>query len=425
MRIIKEVLSSGLTVILAPMAGAESTTGVFACRAGGRYETKQNNGIAHFLEHMAFKGTKRRPTALDIAKEVEGRGGSWNASTSEEMTDYFIHLPSKHTQIICDVLSDMIFNSLFNPEEIEKEKGTIIQELRMGKDIPMQHVLSWLWPALLYGDQPIGWRLVGTEESIQNMKRENFIEFTDGLYTDENCVFCLAGRMDTEEAFTMANNYFCGIAKGPPNILKPAAIEAQNEPALLLEAADTEQSHLVLGVRAFNCHHPKKKALQVLSVVLGGNMSSRLFTEIREKRGLAYYVSTFCETQSDVGVFACRAGVSREKVTEAVTAIIDEYKKLCDEKVPEEELQRTKDYLIGGSQMELESTVNVAQFLAEQWIMKGKIEPFSAIVKKIKAVTAEDIREVAQEIFVNKGLNLAIIGPHHGMEKEFLEILKF
>ncbi len=421
----RKALSSNLKIILVPMAGAKTVVGYFSCRAGGKYETKQNNGIAHFVEHMAFKGTKKWPTALDIAKEVEGKGGDSNASTGDEITNYFIHLPYKHIEIVCDVLSDMIFNSLFKPEEIEKEKGIIIQELRMSKDIPMRHVLSWLWPALLYGDQPAGWRIAGTEESIQNMKRENFIEFTDGLYTDENCVFCLAGRMDTEKAFTMANNYFCGIAKGTPNILKPAAIEAQNEPALLLESRDTEQSHLVLGVRAFNFHHPKREALQILDIILGGNMSSRLFTEIREKRGLAYYISTFRETQSDVGVFASRAGVSREKVIEAFTVIIDEYKKLCDEKVPEEELQRAKDYIIGSSQMALESAVDIAQFLANQWVMKGKIESFSALVKKIKAVTTEDIQAVAQEIFVNKGLNLAVVGPHKGMEEEFLKILKF
>jgi predicted Zn-dependent peptidase len=426
MKIIERIaLSSNLKIILAPMTGVKTVTGVFACRAGGRYETKQNNGIAHFLEHMVFKGTKNRPTALDIAKEVEGRGGDWNAFTSDEMTCFFIRLPCRYIQIICDVLSDMIFNSLFKPEEIEKEKGTIIQELRMGRDIPMKYVLSWLWPALLYGDQPIGRRLIGTEESIKNIRRENFIEFMDGLYTDENCVFCLAGRLDTDEAFLMADKYFCGTAEGRPSILKPAVIESQNEPALLLESRDIEQSHLILGVRAFDYHHSKKEALWVLDVILGGNMSSRLFSEIREKRGLAYYVGTFYESQSDVGHFACRAGISREKTLEAITVIIDEYKKICDEKVAEEELQRAKDYLIGSSQMEIESSVNVVQCLAGQWVMEGKAEPFSVSEKKIKAVTAEDVQFVAQEIFVNKGLNLAIVGPHEGMEEEFLKILKF
>ncbi len=418
--------SSNLKIILAPMAGVKTITGIFSVRAGWKYETEENHGIAHFLEHMAFKGTKKRPTTLDIAKEVEGRGGNWNASTSEEVTNYWIKLSYQHMEVVCDILSDMLLNSLLSPEEIEKEKGTIIQELRMGKDMPSRYVWATLWPKLLYGSQPAGREGIGTENSVKAMARGNFVEFLENLYTDENAVFCLAGKItDTEEAFIRINNFFCGIGEGKPKIIKPSVAESQSEPAMLFENKDIEQSHIILGVRAYNIHHPKIAALDVLETILGGNMSSRMFLEIREKRGLAYYVGTFSDQQSDAGNFGTRAGIAREKLPEAITVIIDEYKKICDEKVTDDELKRAKDYLVGSSQMHLESSGAIASFLSRQWIMKNKVESFSKEVKKIKAVTAEDVQFVAQEIFTDKGLNLAIIGPHQGMEEEFLKIIKF
>jgi len=426
MKIIERTaLSSKLKIILAPMAGIKTVTGIFSVRAGWKYETEKNHGVAHFLEHMAFKGTKKLPTALDISKEVEGRGGAWNANTSEEVTNYWIKLPYQHMEVVCDILSDMLFNSLLSLEEIEKEKGTIIQELRMNKDQPSRHVWSF-WSKLLYGFQPAGREGVGTEESIKAMTREYFVEFLEGLYTEENAVFCLAGKIpDIEEAFNCIDNFFCDIKSGKPKIIKSAVVESQAEPSILFEKKDIEQSHIILGVRTYNVHHPKLAALDVLDTILGGNSSSRMFLEIREKRGLAYYVGTFSSCQSDVGNFGTRAGVAREKLPEAITVIIDEYKKICDEKVTDDELKRAKDYLIGSWQMHLESSGNIASNLSWQWVMKDKVESFSKEIKKIQAVTAQDVQEVAQEIFVNKGLNLAVIGPHKGTEEEFLKILKF
>lgn len=426
MRIIKEVLSSGLTVILAPMAGAESTTGVFACRAGWKYETPSNNGIAHFLEHMAFKGTKRRPTALDIAKEVEGRGGSWNASTSEEMTDYFIKLPGKYAVVIRDILSDMVLNSKFEPVEIEKEKGTIVQELRMYQDVPQRFIGSVLWPKLLYGNQPAGWCGVGTEATIKALERKHFIDFLDGLYVSENSVLCLAGKITGIRGLLRGINFCFGeLRQGSPKIIKPLTIESQNGPVLLLEPREIQQSHIVLGVRAYPVNHPRRRALRVLQVISGGNMSSRMFIEVREKRGLAYYVGTGIDVQTDIGSLYTSAGLDREKVSEAIKIIIGEYVKICQDGVPEEELERAKEFIIGSSRLSFEVSSSVAFSLARQWVIEGKITPFAKIEKEIRAVTASDVQSVAQEIFVNKGLNLAIIGPHHGMEKEFLEILKF
>ncbi len=418
--------SSNLKIILAPRAGAESVTGIFAVRAGSKYETTENKGIAHFWEHMSFKGTQKRPTPLDITKEIEGRGGDYNAFTSKEMTWYYIKILPKYLEVVCDVLSDILLNSVIDPAEIEKEKGVIVQEIMRGQDDPENYVISKMWPELLYGDQPAGWDILGTEESVKAMTRENFTEFLGNLYTDENAVFCLAGKIsDEEKAFAAVSNFFCGIRKGKLKIIKQLTTEKQEKPALLVKVQDTQQSHIVLGVRACNIFDPRKYIFQVLDIILGGNTCSRLFTEIREKRGLAYGVYSFLSWQSDIGYLATSTGVNKEKAEETVKVIIDECKKLCDAKVSDEELQRAKDCLISSSKMDMESSYGVASFVARQWVYYDKIFPLSEIAKKIEAVTAEDVQTVAREIFIDKGLNLAIIGPHAGMEEEFLKILKF
>lgn len=428
MRIIKRTLDNGLTVILAPMPAMKTVTGIFAVRAGWKYETSENHGVAHFLEHMAFKGTRNRPTALDINKEVDSKGGFMNAFTSPEMTQYWLRLSYQYADFIYDILSDILLNSLFKPEEIEKEKGTIIEELRMYHDTPSAFISMIAWPKLLYGNQPAGRLCVGTEESIKTMQKRHFVEFLENLYTNENAIFVLAGRIaKPEEVFGRINELFSSIKKGMPGIIKPTVITFQDKPALFLESRDIQQTCLSLGVRAYNVFYPenKKAALSILEIILGGFSSSRLHEEIREKRGWAYYIGVNWEAQTDAGALYTFAGINRDKTLEAAEIIINEYRKLCEEKVPKEELQRAKDFFIGSWQMFLESPANIASFLARQWAIKGEFEPFPEEIKRIKAVTSEDVQEVAREIFVNKGLNLAIIGPHEGMEEEFLKILRF
>lgn len=427
MKIIERTaLSSNLKVILVPIDGVETVTGIFVVRAGWKYETLKNHGVFHFLEHLVFKGTKKRPTARDIAIEIDGRGGQWNAYTSEEMTQYWIKLACQHTGLICDVISDMVFDSNFKPSEIETEKGVIIQELFRNQDDPDECLGNIVWPKLLYGDQPAGRCPVGTEDSIKAITRDHFIECLDNLYTDKNTAFCLVGKIpDEEEVFAMISDFFREIRKGSPKIIKPPVIENQTDPALLLEQRDIKQSNLILGVRAYNFHHPKKHILQLINVILGGNTSSRLYEEIREKRGWAYFISTFLDCQSDTGIFGVWAGVNREKTTDSIKVIMDECRKIREEKISEEELQRAKDYMTGSSQITFENPANIAFYLVKQWVVRGEIEPISEMMERIKVVTIEDIQSVAQEIFVDKNLNLAIVGPHAGMEEEFLKILKF
>jgi len=426
MKIIKETLDNGLTVLLSSMPAAKTITAIFACRAGRKYETSENHGIAHFLEHAMFKGTSKRPAAFDIFKEIDAKGGDSNAGTGEEMVNYWVKFPYQHIELACDIISDIILNSKFEEGEIEKEKGVIIQELRGYQDTSDEYAGMIAWPKLLYGDQPAGRCCVGTEETIKAMRREHFADFLRNLYTAENSVFCLAGRMkNAEEALRLAASYFEPIEKDGPAISKLPVIVSQKEPALFLEPREIQQSNIILGVRSYDIRNPKKTALFILDVMLGGSMSSRLFTEIREKRSLAYRVYTFTDMQSDTGNFGTVAGVDKDRVFEAVSAIMNEYRKICAERVPQEELQRVKDSIIGSLQMSLESTQSLAHYLASKFIAENKIFSPSESIKKIKAVTAEDVQAVAQEIFVNKGLNLAIVGPHAGMEEEFLKILKF
>ena len=426
MKIHKVTLDNGFTVILAPQPSAQTITGIFAARAGWKYETRDNDGVAHFLEHMTFKGTKKRPTPLDITKEIDSRGGEINAFTSEEMTGYWFKMPHQFTDVVCDLMSDMLLNSKFEQEEIDKESGTIIQELRMYEDTPSSYVGLVLWPKLLYGDQPAGWCAIGTEESIKSLKRRQFVDFLENLYVSENTVVCLAGKIPhIKKTIAEIEKKFKKIKKGPSKISKPAVIENQTEPAVLAPFKEIQQSHILLGVRTFNIHDERQYALTVLQIILGGNMSSRMFTEIRERRGLAYYIRTLNDPQTDVGSLATTAGIDKEKTQEAIKVMMDEYKKIREEKVPEEELQRAKDYINGSSQMSLESSSDVAHHLAEQFILEDKITLPEEDAKKINAVTAEDVLNVAQDIFVDKSLNLAVIGPHKNMEDEFKKLLKF
>jgi len=428
MEIVQRVLPTGLTVILANLENTQTVTGFFAARAGWKYENETNWGIAHFLEHMAFKGTKNRPTKLDISKEVEGRGGLMNAFTSEEMTGYFFKLPYQFTNIACELVSDMLLNSKYEQEEIDKEKGTIIQELRMYLDSPQALSSQFVWPELLYRDQPAGTCGLGTEESINSFKRKDFLKFKKGLYVSENSAFCLAGKIDDiEKLFSFIQKCFNGIIIGEPTIEKPPVIHSQKKPELLLlPRPEINQSHMLVGVRSHDLFSPQKDALKILTTVLGGNMSSRMFMEVRERRGLAYYIRSLHEFQTDTGYLTTWAGIDKDKVMEAMKTMLKQYKIVCNKPIPEEELKRAKQYINGTKQMSMETSNGVAYDLIEQWIYTGKIVPLKKRVRKINLVTQTEVMTTAQEIFKNNVLNMAIVGPHDEKDEDnFKKTLRF
>ena len=418
----KRQLKNGVRVITAPMRGTKTATVLVLVGTGSKNETKKNNGISHFLEHMFFKGTKKRPTALDISKEMDRIGGISNAFTGKEVTGFWAKVDNRHLDIAMDVLSDMIINSKFSPVEIKREKGTILEEINMYLDTPAMNIFS-LFEKLLYSNQSIGWDTLGTKNNVKNFKRRDFIDYYRNYYTGENTVVVIAGNIKNNDIYKKTEKYFQAVSKSEHSD-KLKSYDKQNKPALKLQYKKTDQSHLCLGVRGYSVSHKDKYALDILSVILGGNMSSRLFVKVRERKGLAYAIHTSSENYQEVGYLVTYAGLNNNFLEEAIKIILREYKKLTRKEVGEEEIRRAKDYIKGKSLIALESSDAVANFVGHQEIATGKILTIQEKFAKLEAVTADDLRRVARDIFVNEKLNLALIGPFKN-KKRFENILKF
>lgn len=435
----KHTFPNGLRLLTVPVSGAESVTALILAGVGSRYEEKKINGISHFLEHMAFKGTQKRPSALAIASTIDGIGGEFNAYTSKDHTGYYIKAAKKHTTLLLDVLSDMLLNSKFDEKELEKEKGVIIEEIHMYEDTPMRHV-SDIYENLLYGDTKLGRDIAGRKEVIKSVKREDFLSYMDRFYGPANTVVVVAGGFDDEisnDKLPISNksqNPNSKIQKLVENYLgdwekkeveKPELIDdKQVKPAVLVKYKDTQQAHLCLGVRSYHLTHPGRYKLGVLTAILGGGMSSRLFIEVREKRGLAYYVRSNNEQYQDVGNFVTQAGVDVGRIEDAVKVMLEQFAKIREEKVNEEELSKAKEYLKGRFTLELEDSRNIASLFATNELLEDSIRTPQEMLAEIDSVTARDVQAVAREIFRQNTLNLAIIGPYKE-EKRFRKLLAF
>lgn len=419
MKFKKKVLPNGLTILSVPMPSFESATALILVGAGSRYETKQNNGISHFLEHMAFKGTKTRPTYLEIAGLIDGIGGEFNAFTSKEYTGYYVKAGKNNLEIILDLLSDMIQNSVLDPEEIEKEKGVIIEEMNMYEDNPMRN-LGDVYEGLLYGDTPLGWDTIGeSKEVIRSWKREDFINYMKSLYSPDNMTVILAGGVDSDESENLVKKYLGSLTKFKTIKALPIK-EKQSKPAIRIKHKKTEQAHMALGVRTVPTGSKDKYPLNVLAGILGGGMSSRLFSEVREKRGLAYYVRASSDHYTDAGSLVFTAGVDPRRIFEAVEVIISELLDLRDGKKPisKEELKKAKEYLKGHLVLELEDSRSVSIYYATQQILENDIDNPDDILRKIDAVTEKDIMRVAKKYLVNETINFAVIGDFAANSKD-------
>jgi len=417
----KTILKNGLRIITHPMENTQAVTLLILVGAGSKYEKKETNGISHLLEHMAFRGTKKRPRTLDIAKELDKVGGLYNAFTGKELMGFWVKVDSKHFDLSCDILSDMIFNSLFKEKEIEKEKKAIIEEINMYLDTPQTYVLE-LWEKLLYGDQPAGWMVAGEKETVKKISQKDILNYFKSQFGAKNIVISLAGNFKEKEATQKIKKFF-GKFKNIKTISKKSVIEEQKSPRILLQQKETDQTHLTLGVRAFNLFSPKRYPLAVLANLLGGIMSSRLFLEIREKRGMAYYIRTIPEDYTDSGYLVTHAGINNKRVEKAIEIILKEYKKLKEKKVPKDELQKAKDNIKGHLYLGLETSDAWAVYLGAQEILREKISTPEEECEKIDRVNQDDILKVAREIFQPKKLNLALIGPFKD-KGEFKKMLK-
>lgn len=421
----KTILKNGLRVILVPMKDNPTATVLVLVETGSKYETKDKNGISHFLEHMCFKGTEKRPKGIEISKELDALGSQYNAFTSQEYTGYYAKSDAKHFKQIFDLVSDIYLNSTFPIAEIEKEKGVIIEEINMYEDMPQRHVQDMIME-LLYGDQPAGWNIAGPKENILKMKREDFVKYKNAHYVPSATTLVVAGSIKESEVMAEVKKVFGNL----PNTKKEKKIktkDVQSKPAVLIKHKATDQTHFVLGVRTYDLFNKNNAVLSVLSGVLGAGMSSRLFTKLREEMGVGYYVRAYNDVYTDHGFFEVSAGVDNKRIDEVLRAVLDECKKLKNELVSEEELSKVKECLIGNMKLSLESSDDIANFYGTQELLKKEIKNAEEKANEVRKVSAKQIKDVANKIFQNNSLNLALIGPFDAKKdkNKFLKILKF
>ncbi len=413
-------LKNGLRVVLVPEPQSLTTTVMVSVEAGSEYETKDINGISHFLEHMCFKGTRKRPTALDITSELDGLGAQYNAFTSQESTSYYAKSKNGNADEILDIVADMYLDPTFEHKEIEKERGVIIQELNMYEDTPMRKVAD-LFMDVVYGDQPAGWDIGGQKEIIRKLTRDNFVDYRNKYYLPQSTVVTVSGGLATKGTLKKVEKYFQGLPSGRKTA-KAKTVESQKKPRELVAFKDVDQSHVVLGFRAFDIYDERKYALELAAEVLGGGMSSRLFQKIRDDLGAAYYVRMDTDLYLDHGLFEMSSGVEHEKIDVVLKAALTEFERLKTEKVGAAELKRAKEHLIGNFFMSLEGSDEIGSFYSSQETMGLKLRTPQEVAKTVNKVTAEDIISVAKQIIRSDRLNLAVIGPFK--KRSFLDILR-
>jgi predicted Zn-dependent peptidase len=421
----KITLKNNLRLVLAPMKSTNTVTVLVVVGTGSRHESVKLNGMSHFLEHMFFKGTKKRKDTLSISTELDKIGANYNAFTGKEVTGFYVKTDAKHLDLSLDVLSDILLNSKFDLKEINRERGVILEEMKMVQDMPM-HYVGDLFESLLYGKSSLGQLIVGTKKNILNFKQKDFLDYLNDRYRSKNIVVCVAGKEgQINKSRAKIEKFFNKTKKGKAKDQDIVEFKnKQTKPQILVHNKETDQAHICLGVRSYGLKDKRKTALKLLSIVLGGNMSSRLFTEIREKRGLAYYVRSTQDSYVDEGYLVTQAGVDKNKIEESIKIILKEYKKIAQQGIKNEELQKAKEYIKGISSIGLETSDQVASFLTNQEILLGEILTLKENFRKIDKVTVKDIQSIAKDIFVDSKLNLAIIGNYKS-DKKFKKILKF
>ncbi len=397
------------------MENTEAATLLVLVGVGSRYEIKKINGISHFLEHLFFKGTKSRPKAGDVFKELDHVGASYNAFTSKENTGFWVKSHAKDFDTSLDIVSDILLEPLFKKKEIEKERGVILQEISMYEDDPRRKVLDNI-ENVIYGDQPVGWDVIGSKENVMAISRNDIVNFKKKNYLAENIVVAVAGDIDKEKIFQKIEKVFGRIDSGKNKMYQKATV-LQKAPCVKIIKKDSDQTHLALAARGYSMFDERRYALNLLSVFLGGNMSSRLFAEIREKLGLAYYVFAFGDQYMDCGYLGMAAGIPHEKLTTVVDKIAKIISSVKQKGVSKKELDFAKGFVRGQMALDLESTDEIASFLANQELFYKKILQPEDILEKIEKVAQNDILKVAGEIFAPNKINMAVIGKQDDSAK--------
>jgi predicted Zn-dependent peptidase len=404
-----EQLDNGLRILTAPMESAQSVTCAIMLAAGSRYETAETNGIAHFAEHMFFKGTERRPTARDISMEIDGIGGEFNAFTGKEYTGYYVKCAAESRDIALDVLVDMLRNSKFDPEEIEREKGVIVEEMNMYYDTPRDYI-GGVYEELLYDDQPLGWDIIGRKETIRSANRDTFTSYLGHWYKPARMVVGVGGKIG-DGLHERVQELLGDVPQADTGEPAPVRLSPNGDARVKVHTKASDQAHVCLGVHSYPLEHPDRYVLQVLATILGGGMSSRLFTEVRERRGLAYYVYGLNHSYTDAGSLYAQAGVDIQRIDDAVSTIASELRKIADEAVPADELDKAKSFAKGRFVLQLETSQGLIMFGLRREVLESKTPDPEEILAALDKVTAEDVQRVARDVIAQRGLNLAVIGP--------------
>src|ERR1051326_2393924 len=416
----KKILSNGLTIIEVPSSDAESVVVDFFVKTGSRSETLAENGISHFLEHFLFKGTKKYPSALAISELVDSIGGEMNANTGKEHTQYYIKSASKHLPLIFEVLTDMIQYPLLDAEELEREKGVIVEDINMYKDTPVAEIENILEEAMWPGDA-LGRDIAGTKESVTKFTTDMFRNYIERHYQTPNMILGISGKYNSGQLEKLIIKYWTKYPKASFHKCDKAT-DKQSNPRVKVQYKDTLQAHLALGFKSFAYGDKRNAAVSILGAILGGGMSSRLFIEVRERRGLAYYVRAMPGSYQDTGSFTIGSGVQVDKIEEAIAIIISELKKIKDVPVDEREIQKAKDYIKGKTVLALEDNQVRLDWFLERAAFYNKLETPAEVFKRLDKVTAKDVQNIAKELFKNKNMTLAVIGPYKD-ENKFKKIL--
>lgn len=414
------VLGNGLRVITSRMADVHSLAVGLWIKSGGRYETPRNQGMSHFMEHMLFKGTIRR-SCQQLKRGIEEKGGVFNGFTAEEFVCYYVKILSKNLNLASDILSDMVLNPSLKADDIEKERAVISEEIRMYLDLPMQHVQDLL-DELIWPKHPLGMSLLGTYDTIGSIQRVDLIKHKELFHGPNNIIATACGNIKHNTFVDIMDNLFKKSKPANPSSSKKATSIAA-KPRTNFYHKDTEQTHVSLGVRGLSRRHPQRYALSLLNIILGGNMSSRLFNEIREKRSLAYEIGSSIKQYSDTGSFFIHAGIDNRKVRDAISIMMSELAKVKKRPVSKRELNMAKEYYKSGLLMAMEDNMAVMLFLGEQISSIGKISKKDEILKEIEEVDADMIYTVANKLFTGRNLKLAMIGPQRDEDKKSIEKL--
>lgn len=405
----KTTLSNGLRVITHSMPTSFSVSAAVLVGAGSRYETAEQAGISHFVEHMLFKGTRKRPTPKAIAETIEGVGGILNAATEKELTSYYVKVAQQHRGLALDLLADMLRHSRFLSAEIAKERQVITEELHMSEDLP-QELVNSLIDELIWPDHPLGREIAGAEQSVKGMNRPALLAFVAERYVPNNMVLSVAGAVSHQYVVAQAQRLF-GDLRPRPVATYPPAPDRPGPLRQAIRAKDTEQAHICLSAGGLPRRHPDRRVLDVQNLILGGGMSSRLFLEIRERRALAYDVQAYLDLFEDTGATVIYAGTDPERVPACVKSILSELRRLRDEPVPPEELTRAKEYLKGRMLLGLEDNYGLAHWLGAQELLTGRIQTVDEIIAEVDAVSVEDIQRASRVVFDPATLQLAVVGP--------------